>query len=202
MVLRFSSMGEQTPFGKYLGSCHEKMHAFPPEVIKASMDHAPLLSSQPRTTNARVGERIAGITGGLEETPALKTDEIRGVVPGTKYEINGVIEHCVESSLELADIPKSKLNQSSTPALDERNLAGEDFGKPWELSTIAANVLMKILYGARMFIYDLLRTATILAREVSRWTTACDRKLIRLVCYYINPIDHRFEPHTPHRRHH
>ena len=63
---------------------------------------------------------------------------------------------------------------------------GEPAGK---LQPIAARVLMKILYGARMARYDLLRAVAGLARCVTRWTEQCDKDLHRLVCY-INTTVH------------
>ena len=51
------------------------------------------------------------------------------------------------------------------------------------LQPIAAKVLMKILYGARLARFDLLRAVCHLACHVTRWTSTCDRRLHRLVCY-------------------
>eukprot|EP00975_Prorocentrum_lima_P005365 1160619-Prorocentrum_lima.AAC.1 len=42
---------------------------------------------------------------------------------------------------------------------------------------------MKILYGARMARYDLLRAVAYLATAVTKWTLSCDQDLHRLVAY-------------------
>eukprot|EP00975_Prorocentrum_lima_P022013 4633205-Prorocentrum_lima.AAC.1 len=42
---------------------------------------------------------------------------------------------------------------------------------------------MKILYGARMARYDLLRAVSYLASTVTKWTLSCDQDLHRLVAY-------------------
>ena len=42
---------------------------------------------------------------------------------------------------------------------------------------------MKILYAARMCRYDLLFAVCSLARCITKWTRACDRKMLRLVSY-------------------
>ena len=47
----------------------------------------------------------------------------------------------------------------------------------------APAVLMKILYGARVARYDLLRPVQALASKITKWTKLCDRKLHRLVSY-------------------
>ena len=47
----------------------------------------------------------------------------------------------------------------------------------------AASVLMKLLYGARIARFDLLRQVNRLARNITRWTTDDDKKLHHLMCY-------------------
>ena len=48
---------------------------------------------------------------------------------------------------------------------------------------------MKLLYAARLARFDLLRAICHLATFVTRWTSECDRKLHRLVCY-VNSTKH------------
>ncbi len=50
------------------------------------------------------------------------------------------------------------------------------------LSPVAARIIMKVLYGARMARPDLLRAVNRLARFVTRWSVDCDRRLHRLMC--------------------
>ena len=56
------------------------------------------------------------------------------------------------------------------------------------LGDCAAAVLMKILYGARVGRYDLIRPVQALASLISKWDGLCDKKLHRLVCY-INSVN-------------
>ena len=56
---------------------------------------------------------------------------------------------------------------------------------------MAAKVLMKILYAARMARFDLLRAVCDLACFVTKWTAECDRKLHRLICYIASTKHHR-----------
>ena len=51
------------------------------------------------------------------------------------------------------------------------------------LGPIAARVLVKVLYGARMATFDLLRAVCRLACFVTTWITDCGRKLHRWMCY-------------------
>ena len=51
------------------------------------------------------------------------------------------------------------------------------------LAPHAASILMKLLYGARIARFDLLRQVNRLARNVHRWTDSDDRGLRHLMCY-------------------
>ena len=71
---------------------------------------------------------------------------------------------------------KRKALEAETSAQSENMVRGR-------LAPVAARILMKILYGARTARLDLLRAVSHLACYFTRWTSECDRKLHRLVCY-------------------
>jgi hypothetical protein len=50
---------------------------------------------------------------------------------------------------------------------------------------------MKILYGARNARPDILKAVTHLACFFTKWTTLCDRRLHRLVCYIHSTYNYR-----------
>ena len=52
---------------------------------------------------------------------------------------------------------------------------------------------MKALYGARLVRYELLWPICSSAREVTRWTRACDKRLHRLIAYIHHTPDHSLE---------
>ncbi|MDE0839965.1 MAG: Ty1/Copia family ribonuclease HI, partial [Kiritimatiellae bacterium] len=86
--------------------------------------------------------------------------------------------------------PKKKVKKAERPlsedeileklAEDDPKLEGE---QPGRLQPIAARVLMKLLYGARMARYDLLRAIAYLATCVTKWTEQCDKDLHHLMLY-------------------
>ena len=51
------------------------------------------------------------------------------------------------------------------------------------LAPHACSMLMKVLYGSRFARMDLLRMFGFLAQTFHRWTTKCDTRLHRLMCY-------------------
>ena len=59
------------------------------------------------------------------------------------------------------------------------------------LQPIAAKVLMKTLYAARMARFDLLRAVCHLACFITKWTPECDKRLHRLACYIHSTKSHR-----------
>ena len=61
--------------------------------------------------------------------------------------------------------------------------------QPGVLGDAAAAVLMKILYGARMGRYDLIRPVQALASRITKWNRLCDKKLHRIVSYINSTLD-------------
>ena len=61
------------------------------------------------------------------------------------------------------------------------------------LDPIAARVLMKILFAARMARYDLLRAVQGLAARVTKWSPDCDKSLHRLICYIHSTLDYKLK---------
>jgi hypothetical protein len=77
--------------------------------------------------------------------------------------------------------------------MDDHMLKPEDFEQEGSLAGEAARIIMKALYGARLVRYELLWPICSIAREVSRWTRACDKRLHRLISYIHHTIDHSLE---------
>ncbi|CAE7624163.1 Clec16a [Symbiodinium sp. CCMP2592] len=126
-----------------------------------------------------------------------------------KYDMRSFMEQCVSRHVELCG-PKYKasLRSADTPFLDEsrpefdtnpdrpavNRLLGHSADTPVPpgkgvLGDCAAAVLMKILYGARMGRYDLIRPVQALASLITKWDGLCDKKLHRLVCYINSTLD-------------
>ena len=126
-----------------------------------------------------------------------------------KYDMRSFMEQCVARYVELCG-PKYKttLRSADTPFLDEsrpefdvnpdnpavNRLLGHPTDTPTPpgkgvLGDCAAAVLMKILYGARMGRYDLIRPVQALASLITKWDGLCDKKLHRLVCYINSTLD-------------
>ena len=97
--------------------------------------------------------------------------------------MSGHAANCVERYLELANIDRTKLKRVNTPCLDEHALTDSDYEARGDLADVAAKIVLKVLYLAHVTRPDLLWTVNSLAREVTKWTRASDKRLFRLICY-------------------
>ena len=105
-----------------------------------------------------------------------------------EYDMSSFLQQCVARYLELANLEAHKLRKAATPFLELDEAPEEQGGT---LQPIASKVLMKILYAARMARHDLLCATCKLASKVTKWTTACDKQLHRLVSYINSTLDIR-----------
>lgn len=65
-------------------------------------------------------------------------------------------------------------------------------GKPrGEINRIAAPILMRILYAARIALLHILRVTCRMATRISRWATQDDTRLLRLIRYIHHHLDDR-----------
>ena len=67
--------------------------------------------------------------------------------------------------------------------MEDHQLSPEDFVTKGKLSAECARIVLKALFLARMNRPDILWSVNTLAREVTRWNVACDKRLHRLTCY-------------------
>jgi hypothetical protein len=98
-----------------------------------------------------------------------------------EYDMTSFMMSCVALYEELTGRPIPQ-REVHTPFVDDETNWVES-GERGELTEIALKVLMKVLYGARMCKYDILRATCMLARRVSKWDKECDRRLLRLMMY-------------------
>ena len=92
---------------------------------------------------------------------------------------------CVERYCELANKKTEQLYTVSTPCLDDHNFKKEELETVGELSDVCSQVVLKCLYLARVGRLDILWSVNKLARSVTKWTRACDRRLARLISNFI-----------------
>jgi len=160
-----------------------------------------LLDPPEKPSKQKPGTKAKGSPKNSTKTNTKDTKETRGVnaeaiakvkspvgntsgnVSFYSYEMFGHVEQTVERYLELSGKSKDTLEPVATPCIDDHQIPPSEFEVRGELSPIAARVVLKALYVARIGRQDLMWSVNMLAREVTRWTAACDRRLHRLISY-------------------
>ena len=89
-------------------------------------------------------------------------------------------EKCVERYCELANKTIQQLYKVSTPCIDDLHLK-EQMKSVGELSQVCSQIVLKCLYWARIGRLDILSSVNKLARSITKWTKACDKRMNRLI---------------------
>jgi hypothetical protein len=145
---------------------------------------------------AHASKRVKGGYDTTVQELSRETDKVnkmrkgKHVVKCIVYDMSDFLRSCVDRYLELANKHVTSLRTVATPFIETAQEDHETEPKG-ELQPIAARILMKILYAARMARYDLLRPTCYVATMITMWTKRCDRALHKLVCYINSSLDVR-----------
>ena len=99
------------------------------------------------------------------------------------YDMVGHAKKCVERYCELANKTTQQLYKVSTPCIDDHHFKEEEMKSVGELSKVCSQIVLKCLYLARIGRPDILWSVNKLARSITKWTKACDKRLNRLISY-------------------
>ena len=97
--------------------------------------------------------------------------------------MEGHAKTCTERHCELADKSTHKLHKVATPCIDDHQVKQEEMGSVGELSTVCSQIVVKCPDLARIGRPDILWSVNKVARAVTKWTKACDKRLARLISY-------------------
>ena len=89
----------------------------------------------------------------------------------------------MERYCELANKTTQQLYKVSTPCIDDHHFKEEETKSVGELSNTCSQIVLKCLYLARIGRPDILWSVNKLARSITKWTKACDKRLNRLISY-------------------
>ena len=84
-----------------------------------------------------------------------------------------------------------QLYKVSTPCIDDHHFKEEVMKSVGELSQVCSQIVLKCFFLARIGRPDILWSVNKLARSITKWTTACDKRLARLISYVHHTSDHR-----------
>ena len=115
--------------------------------------------------------------GATEELPCSENLSISS----WSYDMEGHAKKCVERYCELANKTTQQLYKVSTPCIDDHHFKEEELKSVGELSKVCSRIVLKCLYLARVGRPDILWSVNKLARSITNWTKACDKRLSRLI---------------------
>ena len=105
--------------------------------------------------------------------------------------MEGHAKKCVERYCELANKSTQQLYEVSTPCIDDHHFQEEEMKSVGELSQVCSQTVLKCLYLARIGRPDILWSVNKLARSITKWTKACDKRLNRLISYIHHTCGYR-----------
>ena len=97
------------------------------------------------------------------------------------YDMEGHAKKCVERYCELANKTTQQLYKVATPCIDDHQFKEEELKSVGELSKVSSQIVLKCLYLARIGRPDILWSVNKLARSITKWTRACDKRMARLI---------------------
>ena len=107
------------------------------------------------------------------------------------YDMGGHAKKCVERYCELANKTTQQLYIVSTPCIDDHPFKEEETKSVGELSHVRSQIVLKCLYLARIGRHDIPWSVNKLARSITKWTKACDKRLSRLISYIHHTCDYK-----------
>ena len=105
--------------------------------------------------------------------------------------MEGHAKQCVARYCELANKTTQQLHKVSTPCIDDHHFKEEELKSVGELSQVCSQIVLKCLHLARIGRPDILWSVNKLARSITKWTKACDKRLNRLISYIHHTCEYK-----------
>ena len=93
--------------------------------------------------------------------------------------MEGHAKKCVERYCELANRTTQQLYKVCTPCIDDHHFQEEEMKSVGEMPKVCSQIVLKCLYLARFGRPDILWSVNKRARSITKWTSACDKRLSR-----------------------
>ena len=97
----------------------------------------------------------------------------------------------VERYCELSNKTTQQLHKVSTPCIDDHHIKEEEMKSVGELSQVCSQIVLKCLYLARIGRPDILWSVNKLARSITKWIKACDKRLNRLTSHIHHTCEYK-----------
>ena len=107
------------------------------------------------------------------------------------YDMEGHAKKCVERYCELANKTTQQLYKVSTPCIDDHHFKEAEMKSVGELSHVCSQIVLKCFYLARIGRPDIQWSVNKLARPITKWTKARDKRLNRLTSYIHHTCEYK-----------
>ena len=105
--------------------------------------------------------------------------------------MEGHAKKFVERYCELANKTTQQLHKVSTSCIDDHHFKEEEMKSVGELPQVCSQTVLKCLCLARIGRPDILWSVNNLARSITKWTKACDKRLNRLISYIHHTCEYK-----------
>ena len=100
-----------------------------------------------------------------------------------EYDMREFMGSCVTAYLDHTGLKREALRSVDTPFLPAPpgggDFVSDDTEQGGELAHVACSVFMKLLYGARLARWDLLRAIGLLATRITKWSCPAPAGVLR-----------------------
>ena len=97
----------------------------------------------------------------------------------------------VEQYCDLTNRTTQQLCQVSTPCIDDHHFEEEELKSVGELSQACSQIVLKCSYLARIGRLDIPWSVKKFARSITKWTTASDKRLSRLISHIHHTCEYK-----------
>ena len=111
------------------------------------------------------------------------------------YDMEGHAKKCVERYCELANRTTQQLHKVPTPCIDDHHFKKEELKSVGELSNVCSQNVLKCIYLERIGRPGVLWCVNKLARSITKWPKACDKRLNRLISQIHHTCEYKLYCH-------
>ena len=97
--------------------------------------------------------------------------------------MEGHAKRCVEKISRIGEQNNSTVTQSRNSMYKRPSIQGRRNRICWRIVKSMLTIVLKCLYSARIGRLDILWSVNELARSITKWTRACDKRSARLISY-------------------
>ena len=125
--------------------------------------------------------------GATEKLPC--SENLR--ISSWSHDMEGHAKKCVEQKCELANKTTQQFYKVSTPRIDDHYFKENEMKSVGELSQVCSQIVLKCLHLACIGRPDIRWSVNKLARSITKWIKACDKRLNRLISYTHHTCDYK-----------